>query len=266
MFKTSVITASWVAEINNYQWDDWNKLVQMHWDRFGYDELDGLLERIATMGFGWVELWVGHTGDLCRAPLWKGKGPDDILGLFRKHKLQVASFCPGSINKNSDAEPIFEFAKGLQAPMLTGVLGPQPDWWPTMVSLLERYDTSYGIEPHPPEYAVATPEQILAACALSPRFGACPDTGHFAHQGMDVVAAVQTLLPHIIHTHLKGYNRAQKRGCAPGEDDIGLDQVLRLLRDSGYDGVYSIEYEVDHNPDAELKRSREWMLGVLNVG
>lgn len=266
MFRTGVITASWVMEPNDYQHAPWPKLVQKHWDRFGLDELDALLERIASMGFGWVELWIGSTGDLCRVPLWKGKGPDDILKLFAKHNLKVASFCPGGIGQDTDAEPLLEFAKGLDAPMLTGWMGPQPEWWPTMAAMLEKYDTRFGIEPHGPQYSIATPEQILAACAVSPRIGACPDTGVFAHQGTDAVEGVRAILPHIIHTHLKGHNQAQNRPCAPGDDDIGLSTVVAMLRDSGYDGVYSIEYEVDHKPDAELKRSREWMLGILNVG
>jgi sugar phosphate isomerase/epimerase len=37
-----------------------------------------------------------------------------------------------------------------------------------------------------------------------------------------------------------------------------------MLRDSGYQGVYSIEYEVDHNPDTELVRSREWLLSLMD--
>lgn len=65
----------------------------------------------------------------------------------------------------------------------------------------------------------------------------------------------------VIHIHLKGWNRAQHKGCAPGDDDIGLDQVAQTVCDGGYQGVYSLEYEVDHNPDAELQRSRRWLLG-----
>ncbi len=264
MFKTGVITASWVMEINDYQHAPWPELVQKHWEKFGYDELDALLGRIAKMGFGYVELWIGHTGDMCRTALWKGKTPGDIVKLFDKHGLKIASFCPGGIGKDTEAEPIFEFAKGLGVSMVTGWMGPQPEWWPTMVSYLERYDMRYGIEPHGPEYSIATPEQINAACALSPRLGACPDTGVFVHQGVDAVEGVRAILPHVIHTHLKGFNKAQNRSCAPGDDDIGLDQVVRMLRDSNYQGVYSLEYEIDHNPDAELKRSLEWMLGILN--
>lgn len=263
MFKTGVITASWVMEINDYQRAPWGDLLQLHWNKFGYDELDAFLGRIKGLGFEYVELWIGHTGDALRAAPWKGKTPADILTLFAKHNLNLASFCPGGIGKDTAAEPLLEFAQGLGAPMLTGWLGPQPEWWPTLAALLERYDLRFGIEPHGPQYSIATPEQILAACAASPRFGACPDTGVFVHQGVDAVKGVQVILPQVIHTHLKGWNKAQNKGCAPGDDDIGLDEVVRMLRDGGYQGVYSLEYEVDHNPDAELKRSREWLLGVL---
>jgi len=264
MPKTGVITASWVYDINCYVRAPWPELVQMHWDKFGYDELDGLLGRIAGLGFEYVELWLGHTGNLCQTPLWKGKGPDDIIALFAKHDLKLASFCPGGMAQNKSAEPLFEFGKALGAPMLTTWLSPDPAWWHTVADLLERYDTRFGIEPHGPEYSIATPEQILAACAVSPRIGACPDTGVFARQGQNAVEAVRAILPHVIHTHLKGYHLAEGHGCVPGDDDIGLDQVVGMLRDSGYQGVYSIEYEVDHNPDTELVRSREWLLSLMD--
>jgi len=81
------------------------------------------------------------------------------------------------------------------------------------------------------------------------------------HQGVDAVEGVRAILPQIIHTHLKGWDRAQHKGCAPGDDDIGLDQVAQMVCDGGYQGVYSLEYEVDHNPDAELQRSHQWLLG-----
>ena len=264
MFKTGLITASYVAEINSYRKAPWPELVQMHWERFGLDELDAMLARIAAMGFGYVEYWIGHSGDLGRTPLWAGVSPADVMSLYDKHGLTLASFCPGGLGKDTDMEPIFEFAHALGAPMLTGWLGPQPEVWDKVAGMCQRYGTCYGIEPHGPTYSLNTTDDILKACAVSERIGVCPDTGVWARQGIDPVDATKELADRVIHTHLKGYHSGQGFGCAPGDDDIGLDRFLRVLRDAGYDGVYSLEYEADHNPDPELKRSLEWMLGILN--
>jgi len=263
MFKTGVITASWVGEINNHQPAPWPELVQMHWDRFGLPELDALFERIAGLGFEYVEYWIGHSGNLGRTPLWRGVTPEQVLSIFDKHGLKLASFCPGGLGRDTEMEPIFEFAHSLGAKMLTGWLGPQKEVWERVVSLCERYDMRYGIEPHGPEYSLTFPEDLLKACAFSERLGVCPDTGVWAHQGVDVILAVEKVAEHTIHMHLKGYHQDKGFGCAPGEDDIGLDRVVRFLRDAGYTGVYSLEYEADHDPDPELKRARAWLLDVL---
>jgi sugar phosphate isomerase/epimerase len=264
MWKTGVITASWVMEPNGYQRAPWNEYMTKFWQRFGYDELDGLLARIKWMGFEYVELWLGTTGDAGRADLWKGKTPEDVKKLFTKYDLKLASFCPGGIGRGMDADWLLGYAHALGAKLVTGWLGPQPEYWAEMAKLLERYDLRFGIEPHGPEYSIATWDQVRAACAMSDRYGACPDTGGMWRRGLNAVDVIREVLPLMVHVHLKGYNVAEKRNCAPGDDDIGLADVVRLLRDSNYQGIYNIEYEVDHKPDEELKRSRQWMLGILN--
>lgn len=264
MTKTGVITANYVHEINGYQPATWPEMMQMHKERFGPQNLDAMLGRIAGMGFGYVELWIGTTGTLCQDPLWQGTTPDDILGMFAKHGLQVASFCPGGIGSQTDMVPLFEFAQALKAPMLTGWLGREPELWETVAGYLERYDTRFGIEPHGPTYSLSTVQEIENALAVSDRIGVCPDTGVWAAQDIDPPVAVEVLAERVIHTHLKGYNKAQSLWCAPGDDDIGLDRVVRILRDTGYQGVYSIEFEAAHDSDAEVARARQMVLDILS--
>lgn len=262
MVKTGVITANYVHEICGYQKATWAELMQMHKERFGPQNLDAMLGRIAGMGFGYVELWIGTTGTLCQDPLWQGTTPDDILSMFARHGLEVASFCPGGIGSETEKKPLFDFAQALGAPMLTGWLGREPELWEDLAGYLEQYDMRYGIEPHGPGYSLATVEEIKDALAVSDRIGVCPDTGVWAVQGIDPPAAVESLADRVIHTHLKGYNRAKKL-CAPGDDDSGLDRVVRILRDTGYQGVYSIEFEADHDSDAEVARARQMILDIL---
>ncbi|MFH1086265.1 MAG: TIM barrel protein, partial [Chloroflexota bacterium] len=100
--------------------------------------------------------------------------------------------------------------------------------------------------------------------AVSPRLGACPDTGVWARHDIDPTAGLAPLAVRMIHMHLKGYHRGDDRDCAPGADDIGLDGFLRAARDAGYGGVYSLEYEADHNSDAELTRARRWVIETLS--
>ena len=263
MYKTGVITANYWLEINDYQRADWEELRRLHRAKFGPENLDAMLARIADMGFGYVELYIGHAGHSAQDPLWKGVTAKDIIAMFDKHGLQLASYCVGGLGLDRDFDAPFEFADALGAPMLSGWLGREPESLSKIASYCERYDKRYAIENHGPTYSLATAEEILAACGHSERIGACPDTGIFARAIGDAVGAAKLLAEHTIHTHLKGFNKAKGAGCAPGDDDIGLDQVVRILRDIGYSGVYSIEYEVGHNPDAELVHARQWLLDTL---
>ena len=152
--------------------------------------------------------------------------------------------------------------------MLSGWLGREPEVWEKVATYLDRYDTRYGIEPHGPEYSLTTPEEMLSAMSVSPQMGACPDTGVWATHSIDPTQGLAQLvadsgIDRILHTHIKGRNMAEGKGCAPGQDDIGLHRFVRLLRDAGYGGVYSLEYEADHDSDPEISAARSWLLEVF---
>jgi sugar phosphate isomerase/epimerase len=179
------------------------------------------------------------------------------------HGLQLASYCVGGLSIEHELDTPLEFANALGAPMLSGWLGREPELVGKLATYLRRYDQRYAIENHGSTYSLATAEEILAACRQSDRIGACPDTGIFARATGEAVPAVELLAEQTIHTHLKGYSKEKGVDCAPGDDDIGLDRVVRILRDTGYSGVYSIEFEARHDPDPELARARKWMLDTL---
>jgi sugar phosphate isomerase/epimerase len=268
MIQTGIITANYVHAINGYQPAPWSELVALHRERFGPAELDVMLARVEGMGFSHVELWYVHAGECLQAPLWAGVTAADVLALFEKHGLQLASLCVGGLGSQTEWEPFFAFAQALGAPMLTGWLGREPALWERLAGYLMRYDTRYGIEPHGPTYSLTMPEEMLAAMTVSKRIGTCPDTGVWAMHGVDPSEGLEALmarepLGRVIHMHLKGRNLAEGRGCAPGEDDIGLDRFVRTLRDAGYAGVWSLEYEADHDSDPEIARARRWLLEIL---
>ena len=261
--RTGLLSATYVHGINQYQEAEWPELMDLHRARFGPAQLDAMLERIARLGFTHVELWVGHTGNCCSDELWNGATPDTIRSCAEKHDLELASFCPGGIGEEKDITPMCKFAKALGVPMMTGWLGRDPELPGILAGYLDRYELSYGIEPHPPEYSLLTADEIMAACESSARLGACPDTGNWEQHGVCAVEAMEKVLPRVIHTHLKGYCRATGQSCPPGQDDIGTDRIVAMLRDSGYDGVYSMEYEADHDPDPELAQSLAWLESIL---
>ena len=103
-------------------------------------------------------------------------------------------------------------------------------------------------------------EAIIRAVA-HPNFGALLDVGNFICADEDSISAVARLAPYAFHVHAKDFHikpacvespgfgwfrsRSGKhlRGAVIGHGDIPVAQCLKMIGDSGYDGVCAIEFE-----------------------
>jgi sugar phosphate isomerase/epimerase len=106
----------------------------------------------------------------------------------------------------------------------------------------------------------------------SPGLKANPDTGNFLLVNDDPVKAVEVVAPYAGSVHFKdfraakpgetenvyeGLNGARVVGTAIGEGDVDLPAVVKVLRDAGYDGFLTIEYEGVEDPATAMPRSVE---------
>ena len=104
-------------------------------------------------------------------------------------------------------------------------------------------------------------------CAVNhPNFGALVDIGNFACADEDCPKAVGVLAPYAFHVHAKDFHikpgtlpfpgegwfpsRAGNhlRGAIVGHGEIPVRQCLRILKNSGYDGYLSLEFEGMEDP------------------
>ncbi len=103
-------------------------------------------------------------------------------------------------------------------------------------------------------------EKLLNAVA-SDNFGLLLDMGNFLCADDDPAKAVGKLAPYAIHVHVKDFfvrngnlpspgmgwfgSRAGNylRGTIVGQGNVPVQQCIRLLKNSGYSGNYSIEFE-----------------------
>ncbi|MCL6632156.1 MAG: sugar phosphate isomerase/epimerase [Alicyclobacillus herbarius] len=117
-------------------------------------------------------------------------------------------------------------------------------------------------------------EQILDAVG-SRSLGAAFDTGNFILVGQSSLAALDTLLPRVVHVHAKDFRpvvgdegypaidgtRYQSVVC--GEGLIPLSDIVSRLQQSGYAGSVSIEYEGGRDEEAgviaSLNALRRWI-------
>lgn len=103
-------------------------------------------------------------------------------------------------------------------------------------------------------------EKLINAVA-HPNFGACLDVGNFMCADEDPCQAVARMIPYAKHVHVKDFHYKSGDGIDPGEGwfttragnylrgaiigngDAKVNQSLRIIKNSGYDGFVSIEFE-----------------------
>jgi len=76
------------------------------------------------------------------------------------------------------------------------------------------------------------------------------DPANFIIYGYDMRAAVDELLPYVVHTHAKD---ARGREEVPlGEGDVDFDWYIPRIRSQGFDGFFTIEREVGDDPVGDI--------------
>jgi sugar phosphate isomerase/epimerase len=115
------------------------------------------------------------------------------------------------------------------------------------------------IENHP---GMETADQMLAQIQLAPDLlGAGPDTGWFAVVKQDAAEGIRKLGQHVLHVHWKDMRAAcSHMSCAMGYGVVGLDRVLKVLREINYQGYLSLEHEPEEgHPGPDVARGLEWL-------
>jgi len=113
----------------------------------------------------------------------------------------------------------------------------------------------------------------------SPSFRANPDLANFTGVSDDPVEATRKLTEFTVHVHCKdikivppqqvaaGERRRADgtalRGCALGEGSVDLSACLQVLREAGYDGYLSIEYEGREDPTTGVPKSIQYVKQLL---
>jgi len=255
MVKVGTITASYMWESVNYKVDaTWDDLMAGFAERWTPPRLDDLLGRIAAIPMPYIELWKTQT----QGSTWD---PGMVAAMLDKHRLTIASYCVGGVGSLEGLEQDYQFASALGSPLLSGFLGCNET--NQLLDAMETYGAKYGIgyaiEPHGTSYSIADPAEIRRILdERSELIGVCPDPGWWAGQDIEPVAATELLKDRVTHTHLRCTLKPS------GEREPWAEGVIRVLKESGYQGVYSIEHEPKHDPGPELAEARAFILKVVS--
>ncbi len=146
-----------------------------------------------------------------------------------------------------------------------------------ILPVAEAYQVTINIEPH--GYYTTKPkflEQMLAF-SDSPFLRLNMDTGNTFIAGQDPVAFLRRFAAKVSHVHIKDVSpslAAVARGeltgiavshCAVGEgvNAANIRECVKLLRESGFDGVLSLECEGQGGP--MIEQSLAWLRNLLEV-
>jgi sugar phosphate isomerase/epimerase len=114
----------------------------------------------------------------------------------------------------------------------------------------------------------------LIDAVASPALRANADIGNFLLVGEDPLQAVNTLLPHIAHIHVKdmipvseggfgSLSGQHYRGGAIGEGVVPVGPVLKRLNEAGYHGYLSLEFEGEGDERDGVRRSLDALRVLL---
>ncbi|RLE80381.1 MAG: sugar phosphate isomerase/epimerase [Thermoprotei archaeon] len=91
------------------------------------------------------------------------------------------------------------------------------------------------------------------------------DIGNFLLVGDDPIEAAEKLREHIVHVHVKDFEKRGDRfiGCTIGEGVVDVKGVIKRLHDLGYDGYLSIEYEGYEDNKIGISKGVRYVKSVL---
>jgi sugar phosphate isomerase/epimerase len=102
----------------------------------------------------------------------------------------------------------------------------------------------YSLEPHPFRYGANIDGLLrLLEAVDSPALGVNLDPSHLFPVGDLPHIAIYRLAPHVLHCHFSDNDGETNVHWRPGMGKIDWKHVLRALKDTGFQGVVSLEFE-----------------------
>lgn len=206
------------------------------------------LEKIKELGVKYVEAFPGQkigggyegtthfTADSAARAAMKS--------LLEKNGLTLVNYGVVTPSDRAGWEQLFAFAKEMGIETINSE--PKPGVMDLVDSLAQAYGINVGIHNHPKPSFYWSPDTLLKYVAgHSERLGACADVGHWVRSGLDPVECLKKLDGRIRSLHFKDLNeKARKAHDVPWGTGISdVPAMLQVLKDQGFQGVFSVEYE-----------------------
>jgi len=194
------------------------------------------VDRAARLGLKYMEAWPGQrlSPEHPNARLNPSLPPE--LRVLVKQKLEEAGVRVMAIGVTGATPAMMAFAQDMGIEVITTETQPTPE----LDRLAETHGVRLALHNHPRTWP---PDQVLEATQdLSPRIGACADTGHWVRRGLDPVESIKKLEGRLISFHFKDLDE-DRRDVPWGTGVANVRGKLEELHRQGFTGLIAIEYE-----------------------
>ncbi|MDX9971758.1 MAG: sugar phosphate isomerase/epimerase [FCB group bacterium] len=216
------------------------------------------IDKTAAAGFNYIEAYPGQALSPEKMDVKFDQNlPADlqkeVLAKLEAANVKLVNY--GVLGLGADEaenRKIFEFAKAMGIETITSE--PKQEDLPAIDKLAQEYGINVALHNHPKDSRYWNPDTVLEAVkGLSPRVGACADTGHWMRSDINPVDGLKKLEGRIISLHFKDLNMYGKE--AANKEDVhdvvwgtgkaDVPALLAELKRQGFKGVFSAEYEYD---------------------
>lgn len=234
--------------------------------------MDDAVASIAAAGYEGVEMFDGNVLDL-------DARPGGARGLVEEHGLQLVSVYTGGsfVFEEILAEELFRVRGAARLAASAGAStlvvgggarrhdGTRDIDYDRLGSALDEVDAiaaEHGLDAcyHPHLTTIVESPEELARIMSRTSIGFCPDTAHLAAGGGDPAALIRAYGDRIRHVHLKDVRLDPLQFLPLGLGDLDFDDVLRALREVGYDGWLLVELDSFAGDPADAARTSKSFL------
>ncbi|MBN1489405.1 MAG: sugar phosphate isomerase/epimerase [Phycisphaerae bacterium] len=203
--------------------------------KFSLDQAIGMAQ---SLRLHFIEIYPGHASHEATAAEAAA-----VRARLADAGMQQSAY--GVVKLSNDAETlrqVFEHCRRMGVPVISADPDPAPDCFNLLERFVAEYDIRVAVHNHGARHRWSLAQQILDAIQdYDPRIGVCLDTSWAIDAGEDPAAAIRLLAPRLYGIHLKDSTGTED--VAVGTGRLDLPGTLRALRDVGFDGSFSLEYE-----------------------
>jgi sugar phosphate isomerase/epimerase len=248
----------------------------------GKDEMDvkGFIEYCASIGSPGVDLgyfWKDEATEIPQAMEWL-KASNVQLGAYISRGDFTKQDAAERAQEVETLKKAVDAAAMMNAPALRVFAGngwkgatfaDVGDWviegHKQVAAYAEEKGVIVGLENHGRLCGTIEAIRTIVDGVGSDNFGVTFDTGNWVGAGEDPVEAAREFAKDTVYVHIKDLKKGEERSrsCVVGEGFVDIAGCGRILKDAGYQGWYSLEYEAAEDEKVGVPASLEAMKRLL---